>query len=107
MNKSQDALNLIAEFRDFCLSRGTDPIKHTNWGGSGWFTCAVGEFGASKQIDGDLMACMLRSAFNGFKGNCDFMMSLGDVGFAELHYPTFDKLAEALTSELYSNEVVA
>src|SRR5579872_2310942 len=99
-----EALTLITEFRDFCLTRGDAPIQHLNRLGSGWDNCAVAEFAATKQIPahspGNVMACMLRHAFRTIDNTSVFMIELGLVYSAQSKYPTFDKLAADLTTIL-------
>jgi|SRR5579872_1191146 len=96
-------LKLITEFRDFCASKGNEPIQHRDgWGHANWNTCAVGQFAKFKDIpniDGDRMAGMLKSAFNIIQNTpYGFMIDLGSGDSAEEQYPTYDKVADAVTT---------
>jgi len=108
--KPHNALKLIESFRDYCLTRGKDQIVHKVPGGwASWNTCAVGQFADYKKIKkgdagrGNNMYEKLLTAYKAVGisyGIGVLLYKLGDTRTAEKHYPTFDKLAKALTKDI-------
>lgn len=108
--KPHNAIKLLESFRDFCVFKGKDIIVHKPPGGqASWNVCAVGQFADSKKSfkgtagRGNHMYDKLLKAYSAVDityGLGSVLYNLGCVRIAELHYPTFNKLAKALTKDI-------
>lgn len=107
MNR-QESIALITAFRDFCLTKGTSAINHQSL--SGWDGCAVGEFTKTRadydQIPNNMfgrgfeIADKLCQAYAVVLPGVDTMQDYADFETAERLYPSYDKVAQALTNDL-------
>lgn len=101
---SLSMIGVIKAFHAYCVSRGTDPIHHTdNLGHASFDACAVGEF--TKSIKTRLGADKvwfnyILPALTHYQPKTDVHQTihflLTRAIKAQEHYPTYDKLAADL-----------
>ena len=111
MNK-QESIALITAFRDFCLTRGSDAINHHSL--KGWDGCAVGEYTKTRADFDSIPNTMFGKGFDTADKLCqayavvlpgvDTIQDYADCDTAEQLYPSYDKLAQALTHDLKAFE---
>lgn len=108
----QESIALITAFRDFCLSKGSAVIDHHSL--LGWDGCAVGQFAATRNdIPNGLygrgfeMADRLFHAYAVILPGIETIQDLGQPDTAEMRFPGFADLAQALTHDLESIDSTA
>lgn len=97
-------IGVIKAFHGYCVSRGTDQIKHRDHAGcANWSACAVGEF--TKSIKTPLSPDQvyfkyIQPALAHYQAKVDYNerinTRLNKADVAEQYYPTYDKLAADL-----------